>query len=84
MAFCLKVVLYDCDDFTRKFYLDYLGASIKLQCVRKIYNDPPNWVYWLLIAGVDQFDGRTDVSEKPVTHLKLTPPPHNGIGKERS
>ncbi|CAK9020015.1 unnamed protein product [Durusdinium trenchii] len=50
-----KVVLYDCDDFTRKFYLDYLG--------------------------VDQFDGRIDVSEKPVTHLKLTPPPHNGIGK---
>lgn len=23
----LQVVLYDCDDFTRKFYLDYLGLS---------------------------------------------------------
>eukprot|EP00434_Breviolum_minutum_P035511 symbB.v1.2.031437.t1/scaffold3650.1/size52688/1 len=51
-----KVVLYDCDDFTRKFYLDYLG--------------------------IDQFEGRIDVSEKPLTHLKLTPPPHNGVGKE--
>lgn len=51
-----KVVLYDCDDFTRKFYLDYLG--------------------------IDQFEGRIDVSEKPIKHLKLAPPPHNGIGKE--
>eukprot|EP00933_Yihiella_yeosuensis_P029645 TRINITY_DN2328_c0_g1_i3.p1 TRINITY_DN2328_c0_g1~~TRINITY_DN2328_c0_g1_i3.p1 ORF type:complete len:642 (-),score=125.53 TRINITY_DN2328_c0_g1_i3:262-2187(-) len=51
-----KVVLYDCDDFTQKFYLDFLGR--------------------------DQHAGRVDVSEKPVTHLKLAPPPHNGIGKE--
>eukprot|EP00435_Cladocopium_sp_Y103_P036865 s946_g9.t1 len=26
--------------------------------------------------------GCVDVSEKPVTHLKLTPPPHNGVGRE--
>eukprot|EP00438_Fugacium_kawagutii_P029914 Skav232660 [mRNA] locus=scaffold698:72386:78133:+ [translate_table: standard] len=51
-----QVVLYDCDDFTRKFYMDYLG--------------------------MDQLEGRIDVSEKPLTHLKLTPPPHNGVGKE--
>jgi EF-hand domain-containing protein 1 len=51
-----KVILYDCDDFTRKFYQDYLG--------------------------IDQFEGRIDVSEKPVRHLKLAPPPHNGIGSE--
>ena len=51
-----EVVLYDCDDFTQKFYLDYLG--------------------------LDQREGRIDVSEKPLTHLKLTPPPHNGVGKE--
>lgn len=40
-AFRLKVVLYDCDDFTRKFYLDYLGASVKLSRA----NDVQNWVY---------------------------------------
>eukprot|EP00435_Cladocopium_sp_Y103_P013227 s989_g3.t1 len=51
-----KVVLFDCDDFTQKFYKDYLD--------------------------LDQRQNRLDVSEKPVTHLKLTPPPHNGVGKE--
>jgi len=51
-----KFVLYECDDFTRKFYKEYLGF--------------------------DQFDGTIDVSEKPVRHTKLAPPPHNGIGKE--
>ncbi|CAJ1399600.1 unnamed protein product [Effrenium voratum] len=51
-----NVVLYDCDDFTRTFYQDYLG--------------------------LDQFEGRIDVSEKPLTHTKLLPPPHTGVGKE--
>jgi len=49
-----KVMLYDCDDFTRNFYQNYLG--------------------------VDQFEGKIDVSEKPLRHRKLLPPPHNGIG----
>eukprot|EP00930_Biecheleria_cincta_P026837 TRINITY_DN1886_c0_g2_i1.p1 TRINITY_DN1886_c0_g2~~TRINITY_DN1886_c0_g2_i1.p1 ORF type:complete len:646 (-),score=106.88 TRINITY_DN1886_c0_g2_i1:13-1881(-) len=51
-----KLMLYSCDDFTRKFYKDYLG--------------------------IDQFEGTIDVSEKPMRHIKLNPPPHNGIGKE--
>jgi len=50
------VVLYDCDDFTRSFYKDYLG--------------------------VDQAHGRINVAEKPLTHAKLLPPPHCGVGKE--
>merc|ERR1719429_725298 len=49
-----KVTLYDCDDFTRNFYQEYMG--------------------------IDQFDGKIDVSEKPLRHRKLLPPPHNGIG----
>lgn len=49
-----KVMLYDCDDFTRNFYQTYMG--------------------------IDQFDGKIDVSEKPPRHRKLQPPPHNGIG----
>jgi len=49
------LMIYDCDDFTRKFYQEYLG--------------------------IDQFESRIDVSEKPVRHIKLAPPPHNGIGK---
>jgi len=31
--------------------------------------------------GMDQMANRIDVSEKPIRHLKLNPPPHNGIGK---
>jgi len=50
------VVLYECDDFTQKFY--------------KEFND------------LDQLASRIDVSEKPLRHLKLAPPPHNGIGTE--
>ncbi|CAE7443368.1 efhc2 [Symbiodinium natans] len=50
------VVLWDCDDFTRSFYKDYLG--------------------------IDQASTRIDVSEKPLTHAKLHPPPHCGVGKE--
>eukprot|EP00933_Yihiella_yeosuensis_P011229 TRINITY_DN11838_c0_g1_i1.p1 TRINITY_DN11838_c0_g1~~TRINITY_DN11838_c0_g1_i1.p1 ORF type:complete len:620 (-),score=118.11 TRINITY_DN11838_c0_g1_i1:483-2342(-) len=49
-----KLVFYNCDDFTRKFYQDFLG--------------------------IDQWEGRIDVSEKPIRHKKLAPPPHNGIG----
>lgn len=49
-----NVVIYDCDDFTQKFYGQY--------------------------AGLDQKANMVDVSEKPLRHLKLTPPPHNGIG----
>ena len=33
-------------------------------------------------AGLDQFEGRIDVSEKPLTHTKLLPPPHTGVGKD--
>merc|ERR1740121_2424569 len=51
-----KVVIYDCDDFTRRFYKDFLS--------------------------IDQAEARQDVSEKPIRHLKLAPPPHNGIGTE--
>eukprot|EP00440_Ansanella_granifera_P046355 gb/GFBE01050205.1/.p1 GENE.gb/GFBE01050205.1/~~gb/GFBE01050205.1/.p1 ORF type:complete len:623 (+),score=164.78 gb/GFBE01050205.1/:1-1869(+) len=51
-----KIVLIECDDFTQKFYREYLG--------------------------IDQKSMTIDVSEKPVTHTKLMPPPHNGIGKE--
>jgi len=50
-----QLMIYDCDDFTRNFYKEYLG--------------------------IDQFEGRIDVSEKPIRHIKLAPPPHNGIGK---
>ena len=32
--------------------------------------------------GLDQRAKKLDMSEKPVTHLKLTPPPHQGVGKE--
>jgi len=49
-----KVMLYDCDDFTRNFYQSYMG--------------------------IDQFDGKIDVSEKPLRHRKLLPPPHSGVG----
>jgi len=31
--------------------------------------------------GIDQMANQIDVSEKPVRHKKLHPPPHNGIGK---
>lgn len=51
-----KVMIYDCDEFTQKFYQEYLG--------------------------VDQSAKRIDVSDKPIQHLKLCPPPHNGIGTE--
>lgn len=50
------VVLYDCDEFTRKFYLDYMG--------------------------IDQAEGKLDVSEPPVKHKALPPPPHIGPGTE--
>lgn len=50
------LMIYDCDEFTRKFYLGFLG--------------------------IDQFEGKIDVSEKPLLHRKLAPPPHNGIGSE--
>lgn len=32
--------------------------------------------------GFDQFEGRIDVSDKAITHAKLAPPPHHGIGSE--
>merc|ERR1719382_1083669 len=32
--------------------------------------------------GVDQAAGKIDVSEKPVKHKKLAPPPHSGLGSE--
>jgi len=51
-----KLVIYDCDDATQKFYKEYLD--------------------------IDQRKGCIDVSEKPVTHLKLTPVPHTGVGRE--
>jgi len=51
-----KFTIYDCDDFTREFYMGYLGT--------------------------DPAKHKIDVSEKPVRHLKLAPPPHNGIGTE--
>jgi len=51
-----KIVLYDCDEFTRNFYLDYNGA--------------------------DQWKGKISVQQPPVRHVKLPPPPHNGIGSE--
>jgi len=51
-----KVVLYDCDDFTRKFYKEYLG--------------------------IDQWAGKIDVSEPPLRHQKLRPPPHLAPGSE--
>eukprot|EP00931_Biecheleriopsis_adriatica_P033039 TRINITY_DN1920_c0_g1_i1.p1 TRINITY_DN1920_c0_g1~~TRINITY_DN1920_c0_g1_i1.p1 ORF type:complete len:626 (-),score=144.03 TRINITY_DN1920_c0_g1_i1:64-1941(-) len=30
---------------------------------------------------IDQMANRIDVSEKPLRHIKLAPPPHNGVGK---
>jgi hypothetical protein len=51
-----KVMIYDCDEFTRKFYQEYLGFD---QCANKI-----------------------DVSEKPLKHPKLYPPPHFAPGSE--
>lgn len=50
------VMLYDCDDFTQKFYLEFVQLDQKVNCI--------------------------DVSESPIRHLKLQPPPHNGIGTE--
>jgi len=49
-----KVVLYECDDFTQKFYEDFLG--------------------------IDQMASRIDVSERPLVHRKLHPPPHIAPG----
>lgn len=73
-----QVVLYDCDDFTRKFYMDYMGALDMLgrELIQTAACEAPPR------RGVDQLDGRIDVSEKPLTHLKLAPPPHNGVGKD--
>jgi len=51
-----KLVLYDCDEATKKFYKEYLR--------------------------IDQAQGTIDVSEKPITHTKLLPPPHTGVGRE--
>mmetsp|Transcript_98280 Transcript_98280/g.174170 ORF Transcript_98280/g.174170 Transcript_98280/m.174170 type:complete len:621 (-) Transcript_98280:154-2016(-) len=48
--------IYDCDDFTRDFYKDYLG--------------------------IDQKQNVLDVSEPPIRHVELNPPPHNGVGTE--
>lgn len=51
-----KVILYDCDDFTQKFYKQYLD--------------------------IDQAANKINVDQPPIKHLKLAPPPHNGIGTE--
>jgi len=51
-----KIVVYDCDDFTRKFYKQFLD--------------------------IDQAECKLDVSEPPIHHAALPPPPHNGIGTE--
>lgn len=32
--------------------------------------------------GIDQFENKLDVSEKPIVHRKLKPPPHQGVGTE--
>lgn len=50
------VVLYDCDEFTQNFYMEFLGY--------------------------DQSQGKVDVSEVPLRHAKLLPPPHAGVGSE--
>jgi len=51
-----KIVIYDCDDFTRDFYHTYMG--------------------------IDQAANILDVSDVPLTHAVLPPPPHNGVGPE--
>jgi len=51
-----KVVIYDVDIFTQKFYQEYVG--------------------------VDQWANKIDVSEKPIRHQKLHPPPHAPPGFE--
>lgn len=51
-----QIVLHDCDDFTQKFYQEFLETDQKANAI--------------------------DVSEKPIRHLKLKPPPHNGIGTD--
>jgi len=51
-----NIMLYDCDDFTREFYMGYMG--------------------------IDPAENKLDVSDKAIQHIKLTPPPHNGIGTE--
>ena len=38
--------------------------------------------FYQAYMGIDQRQGCIDVSEKPVKHLKFTPPPHNGVGRE--
>lgn len=48
--------IYDCDDFTRHFYKEYMG--------------------------IDQAASIIDVSNPPVKHTALPPPPHNGVGRE--
>jgi len=50
------IMIYDCDDFTRNFYKQFLG--------------------------IDQAECKLDVSEPPIHHTVLPPPPHNGIGTE--
>jgi hypothetical protein len=55
-VWCRKFVIYDCDDFTKNFYKEYMG--------------------------VDQAANTIDVSEPPLRHTQLPPPPHNGIGRE--
>jgi hypothetical protein len=51
-----KFIIYDCDDFTRHFYKEYMG--------------------------IDQAEAIIDVSEPPIKHTALPPPPHNGVGRE--
>jgi hypothetical protein len=50
------IMIYDCDDFTRSFYKEFIG--------------------------IDQAECKLDVSEPPIHHTVLPPPPHNGIGTE--
>jgi hypothetical protein len=61
-----------------------LGGSIDVWGRQvKIYDcDDFTQTFYKQYLGVDQFANRIDVSEKPIRHIKLAPPPHNGIGKE--
>lgn len=49
-----NIVMYDCDDFTRDFYLKYMGHE----------------------------QGRIEIKNPPMVHVKLTHPPHTGFGAD--
>jgi len=67
--------LYLPEDFVVGQHIDVWNRKVTLyycdDFTRQFYQD---------YMGFDQWEGNMDVSDKPLKHKKLRPPPHNGIG----